>query len=174
MAGQPERSQTFDSFGIEGQTNLELFIQARDLLDKGIELFNGDFFVYGSEIYEVIQANNIENIYGQAEYDKAYKVEGQLAKIGQFDIDSFKELLEQSKYFKDSQAQKKFVQQRGLTENEEGFTNDRREMRERLGEGMENIALDEGPRKIDVDTNNKNGAPLDAGDDPDGAGFYNE
>lgn len=174
LAGQPQRTQQITQFGGEVNSTLELFVQARDLLDKDLELFAGDFFVYGNEIYEVYTAVLIENIYGQVEYDKAVRIEAQLARAGQFNANVLQELLEQSKFFKDSAVHKKFVQQRGLSENEEGFTNDYRELRDRLGDGMADIALGEGPRKVDVDQEDECDVPLDVATDAKGSGFYNE
>jgi len=175
LAEQPERANRWDMFGKEGDTTLELYVQPRDLVDKGLRVTGGDFFIYGEEVYEVIGVVDVENIYGQVEYDRGVKVTGHLSRIGQFDIETFKELLSQSKEFSESAVQKRFIQQRGLAETEEGVTNDTREIRERLGEDMAPIALGEGPRKVDVDKETEEGSvPLDIATDPDGSGFYNE
>jgi len=175
LADQPERSNRWDQFGTEGDTTLELFVQSRDLVDKGLFVTGGDYFLYGEEVYEVIGVVDVENIYGQVEYDRGVKVVGNLSRMGQFDIETFKELLSQSKEFSESAVQKKFVQQRGLSETEEGFTNDTRQIRERLGEDMAPIALGEGPRKVDVDpAPEKDADNNDVATDPDGSGFYNE
>lgn len=175
LAGQPERSNKFDKFEFDEGTKLELFIQSRDLLDKGLSVFSGDFFIYGREVYEIVSAIDIENIFGQVEYEKAVKISGILARSGEFDVEDFKNMLEQSKIFADSQAQKTFVQQRGLEENEEGHTNDFREVRDRLGDGMADIALGEGPRKVDEDlVDDHTNAPLDEATPAKGSGFYDE
>lgn len=174
LAGQPERSNTFDRFGIDSETKLELYVQSRDLLDKDIGVNAGDFFMYGNEVYEIVDAVAIENIFGQVEYEKAVKVVGQLARVGEFDIEDFKNMLEQSKVFSESNAHKTFVQQRGEDETEEGVTNDFREMRDRLGADMEPIALGEGPRKVDEDLEDAHSQPLDDATPAKGSGFYNE
>jgi hypothetical protein len=174
LAGQPERSNKFDKFEFDEGTKIELFIQSRDLLDKGLHVFAGDFFIYGREVFEITQAIDIENIFGQAEYEKAVKISGILARSGEFDVEDFKNMLEQSKNFSDSRAQKTFVQQRGSEENEEGNTNDFRELRDRLGDGMGEIALGEGPRKVDEDLTDESGTPLDVATPAKGSGFYNE
>lgn len=174
LAGQPQRSNTFDRFGIDSETKLELYIQSRDLLDKNIGVNSGDFFMYGNEVYEIVDAVAIENIFGQVEYEKAVKVVGQLARVGEFDVVDFKNMLEQSKVFSESNAHKTFVQQRGEDETEEGVTNDFREMRDRLGADMEPIALGEGPRKIDEDQEDAHSQPLDDATPAKGSGFYNE
>lgn len=176
LAGQPERSNRWDQFGTEGDTTLELYIQPRDLIDKGLFVTGGDYFIYGEEVYEVIGVVEIENIFGQVEYDRGVKVVGNLSRMGQFDISDFKELLAQSKNFNESAVQKKFIQQRGLEENEEGFTNDTRQIRKRLGDDMAPIALDEGPRKVDIDQEQEGGddEPFDVATNTEGSGFYNE
>lgn len=174
LADQPERSNRWDQFGTEGDTTLELFVQPRDLIDKGLYVTGGDYFIYGEEVYEVIGVVDVENIYGQVEYDRGVKVVGNLSRMGQFDIETFKELLSQSKEFSEGAIQKKFVQQRGLTETEEGHTNDVRQVRDRLGDDMAPIALGEGPRKVDVDKEDPVGVPLDKATNPKGSGFYNE
>lgn len=175
LAGQPERSNRWDAFGTEGDTTLELYIQPRDLIDKGLFVTGGDYFIYGEEVYEVIGVVDVENVYGQTEYDRGVKVVGNLSRMGQFDITSFKDLLAQSKEFNESAIQKKFVQQRGLSETEEGFTNDTRDIRKRLGDDMADIALGEGPRKVDVDLETEEGDDkFDEATDAEGSGFYNE
>lgn len=174
LAQQPERTNRWDAFGTEGDTSLELYVQSRDLVDKGLSVTGGDYFIYGEEVYEVIGVVDVENIYGQVEYDRGVKVMGNLSRMGQFDIDTFKDLLSQSKEFSESALQKKFVQQRGLPETEDGVTNDTRQMRDRLGEDMAPIALGEGPRKVDVEEEDAVGTPLDEATPAKSGGFYNE
>jgi len=174
LAGQPERASNWNSFGLEGDSQIEILVQARDLLDKGVDVYGGDFFVYGSEVYEVIGTVAVENIYGQAEYEKARKITGHQSRSGQFDLEDFKKLLKDSQQFDESNVQKKFVQQRGLAENEEGATADTRQVRDRLGDEMAEVALGEGPRKVDVDREDSNDVPLDIAKPRKGSGFYNE
>ncbi len=173
LAGQPDRENTYNQFGLDSETSLELFVQARDLIDKDLEVSIGDFFVYGNEVFEITDALDIENIFGQVEYEKAIKITGKLSRSGEFDIEDFRNMLEQSKAYYDSNVQKTFVQQRGLEENEEGHTNDTRQIRERLGDGMADIALGEGPRKV-ADDETVEETPIDDATPPDGNGFYNE
>jgi hypothetical protein len=174
LAGQPQRSTNWNNFGSESESVLEILVQAKDLIDKGFEPTAGDFFVYGNDVYEIVNLTNTENIYGQAEYDLAIKIGGKLSRSGQFNIEDFKQMLDQTKNFASGQVQKKFVQQRGLTENEEGTTNDKREIRERLGEDMADIALGEGPRKVDVEKNNEIGNPRSESESPKSSTFYDE
>jgi len=59
-------------------------------------------------------------------------------------------------------------------ENEEGHTNDFREIRDRLGDGMGDIALGEGPRKVDEDRTDDQDTLLDVSTPAKSSGFYNE
>jgi hypothetical protein len=174
LAGQPNNSLTWNSFGSETKSEIELYVQPRDLLDKGIDVESGDFFLYGDSVYEVLNAYTIENIYGQPEYDRAKIIKGKLARSGQFDLDTFKRLLQDSEKYSDSQIVKAFVQQRGLKENSEGVTNDKRQIRERLGEDMAPIALNEGPRQIAPDEDDDLGNKNDIATDSKSSRFYDE
>lgn len=60
-------------------------------------------------------------------------------------------LKDQGVNYVDNSVTKVWQQQRGLTENIEGQTLDRRQMRDRLAEDMAPIALEEGARIINVD-----------------------
>ena len=153
LAGQPNWETKWNQFGNEQSNKFELFVQARDLLDKGYNLNEGDFFLYGDQLYELVTFVPINNIYGQVEYTTGYKLEGKVARKGQFDVNIFKQMLkDQGVKYMDSNVTKVWQQQRGLTENIEGETLDRRQMRDRLAEDMAPIALDEGARIINVDT----------------------
>lgn len=174
VAGQPDRKTDWNQFGQDVHSNIEILVQPKDLLDRGLELFAGDFFVYGNDVYEIANLTNTENIYGHVEYDRAIKITGKLARSGQFNIEDFKQLLEQSKIYSESNIQKKFVQQRGLSENEEGNTGDKRAIRDRLKDDMAPIALDEGPRKIDNETKNALDDNINVAEEPKSNQFYNE
>ena len=45
---------TTNRFGSEEYYTIEAYIQSKDLLDKGIEILEGDFFSYGSVFFEII------------------------------------------------------------------------------------------------------------------------
>lgn len=168
LASQTTRTQKFNQFSLDSEGEMEIFVQPKDLVDKNIEMFAGDYFMYGDELFEVMTINTLENIYGQAEYERGVKLTAKLARAGEFDLIDFKNLLNNSKSFQESMVQKRFVQQRGFSENEEGFTADRREMRDRLGDDMADIALGEGPRKVDVTPEENEAIP------PKGSNFYHE
>ena len=150
LAGQPDWETKYTMFGNEQSNKIEIFIQVKDLINKNIEVQEGDFFVYGEGLFEIQSAIKVDNIFGQAEYYVSYKLEGKLARKGQFDVDFFKQILsDNNPDFTASSVQKVFEQQRGLPVNEtEGITNDHREMRERLKDDFAEVALGEGPRKV--------------------------
>lgn len=149
---QPERKRTFTDFGYDRTAEFTFYVQPRDLIDKGISINPGDFVLFGSELYEVANIGSRDNIFGQAEYNATFPVTCRLARMGEIDINTFKQAIYDSKHFKDSQVQKTFEQQRGYKETEHnGATGDHRQMRERLKDDMAPIALGEGPRKVELD-----------------------
>jgi hypothetical protein len=157
LAGQPEWSASANQFGIEQTRKLEVFVQVRDLLDKGFKVEEGDYFIYGDMPYEIMTAIQINNIFGQVDHELGYKLTARLARKDQFDANFFKkQIINNNASFEESQMQKTFEQQRGLpsTDSEES-TGDVREIRKRLGDDMAPVALNEGPRKIVVEENNQ-------------------
>jgi hypothetical protein len=156
LAAQPKTTNKYFQFGMEQTTTLEVYVQARDLIDKGFTVNEGDFFVYGTQVYEVSNVTFLNNIYGQVEYEVGYKILGNPARIGEFDPEIFinptKDSIED---YIQRNVQKEFIQQRGISENKEGATGDHREVRERLKEDMPDIALGEGPREVTVDESGK-------------------
>lgn len=146
---QPERKRTFTQFGIDKNNEFKFYVQPRDLIDKNVFIHPGDFVLFGEELYEINTVNEQQNIFGQAEYNSTLHVTCHLARMGQIDVDTFKQAIYDSKNFKESQVQKVFEQQRGYKETEHnGTTGDVRQMRERLKDDMAPIALGEGPRQI--------------------------
>ena len=158
LIGQPETSLKNDRFGAEQFTKLEVLVQARDLLDKKISPSEGDYFTYGDTVYEIVSYLQISNIFGQAEYENEYKLIGQQARPGEFDpaVLYGPRVEDGSPYEDTNDVQKVFEQQRGLPETEElGATGDVRQMRERLKDDMPEIALGEGPRRVEPDEKKK-------------------
>ena len=120
---------TTGKFGTEDFYSIEAFIQNRDMIDKGIQLYEGDFFSYGTIFFEVIQVVILDNIYGQAEYTAGVKLMGKEARKSQF---TTKLLGPTDESYSDPDAvQKTFIQQRGFSENAEGPTGDVRNLIER-------------------------------------------
>ena len=152
LAGQPNWETKFNMFGNEQTNKVEIYVHARDILDKGYEVKEGDFFVYNDQVFEILSAVNINNIFGQVEHEVGYKLEAKLARKGQLDLQVFKEMLQDLglKYV-DNPVTKVWQQQRGLGENIDGPTGDHREMRQRLDQDMAEPALGEGPRVVNID-----------------------
>ena len=164
IASQPDWETKHNQFGMEQTSTLELFLQARDLLDKELTPAEGDFFTYGDAVFEVAAFYNTNNIFGQEEYESGYKLIGKLARPGAFDPKVFFGPTKDDKNFENAGVQKSFEQQRGLPENREGATGDVRQVRERLGDEMAPVALDTGPRRVALDPDGK----------PGGTTFYDE
>lgn len=164
LVGQPEKEKSYTNFGIDGLTKLEVFIQSRDLLDKQIEITPGDYFIYDSQTFEIQDVNEMNNVFGQAEYSVSYKVTAASVRSGVIDLPTFKQLLLDGKTYIDSDAQKEFEQQRGFGEDLAGNpTGDFRQLRDRLDEEMAPISLGTGPRVITIDE-----------DTEKASSFYNE
>jgi hypothetical protein len=150
QVGQPEWSTTTGFFGSEETATVEVFLHARDLIDKGITVSKGDYFTYGDAVFEIIKCLPTNNVFGQEEYGVSFTITGKLARISEFDPKIFFPPQRDGKEYSKSEVQKEFVQQRGLKENQDGPTGDFRQIRERLKDDMAEIALGEGPRKIDM------------------------
>ena len=161
LVDQPDRSKNFGQFGIDQMNQLEVLIQPRDLIDKNLKLSAGDFFVFGEETFEVSAVNELNNIFGQDEYGVQWKIVGTLARTGQLDVNTFRQLLRDAKIFKESEVQKNFEQQRGYKETDtHGNTGDIRQVRERLKDDMAPIALGEGPREV-IEEENEQASTFD-------------
>jgi hypothetical protein len=152
-----ETAVTTGKFGTEEFYNIEAFVQNRDMIDKGIQLYEGDFFSYGTVFFEVIQVVILDNIYGQAEYTAGVKLVGKEARKSQFVSKLFGPTDEA--YSDPDATQKTFIQQRGFPENAEGPTGDVRNLIER-GVLTEPIT---GPAEVSP-----------KGSDKDSSAFYDE
>lgn len=155
LAGQPTWETKHTKFGGEQKGKVEIIVQARDLLDKKLYLSEGDYFTYGDAAFEVVSYLNVSNIYGQEEYESAYKLVGLSARSGEFDPNQYL-LPRKDEPGVSDETQLTFEQQRGLPETTDGRpTGDVRQMRERLGEDMAPPALGEGPRRVVPDESGK-------------------
>lgn len=154
IVGQPEWASVQTQFGLEQTATLEVHLQHRDLLVKNISIAEGDFIKYGSFFYEIMSFINTNNIFGHEDYDVGYKLMAKLARSSQFmgPANSVYRPEDQGVDFKTSGEQKVFEQSRGLPEISSGITGDSRQIFERLGDEIPEVALGEGPRIVD-DTN---------------------
>ena len=148
-----------NQFGIDREYRLEVYVQHRDLVDKGIRVNVGDFFSFSDVFYEITEATFMRNIYGMPDHKDGVKISGVRARQGLFsaplkgptDI----------RHADDDAVQTTFVQQRGQVENSEGPTGDVRELQK---QGVLDAPLS-GPKEVSG-----------RGDDGQGAGssFYDD
>jgi hypothetical protein len=122
---QPQEIRT-NRFGSEEYYTIEAYVQSRDLLDKGIEVLEGDFFSYGTTFFEVIKGPASDVIFGQIEHKTYITITGKQSRKGQFISKIFGPTSED--YSDDGAVQETFVQQRGAKTNKEGVTGDVRDL----------------------------------------------
>jgi len=138
---QPQEVRT-TRFGSEQYYTVEVYVQTRDLLDKGIEILEGDFFSYGSTFFAVITGPLSGVIFGQIEHKSYQTITGKQSRKGQFLSKIFGPTSEE--YSDPDAVQETFVQQRGFDKNKLGKTGDLRQLRK-------NGVLDEpisGPKEV--------------------------
>jgi len=113
-------------FGVEKTQNIEAYVQSKDLLDKEIEILTGDFFTYGTVIFEITSVTVIRNIFGQVEHSDGIKITGKQSRKEVF----FTKVLgpTDERYSDPDAVQETFVQQRGFKTNKQGKTNDVRSL----------------------------------------------
>jgi hypothetical protein len=147
-----------DQFGVDAQYKIEVFIQHRDLVEKGINVAIGDYFSFSEIFYEITERSFMRNIYGMPEHKDGVKLVGARVRESQF-----KALVIGPTDISRPEAdavQTTFVQQRGAAVNKEGDTADVRDL-------VRNGVLDEpltGPREVSS-----------LGDGPGvGSAFYDE
>jgi hypothetical protein len=117
---------TTGRFGSEENYTIEAYIQSRDLLQKGIEILEGDFFSFGTVFFEVIKAPSSDTIFGQIEHKRFVTITGKQSRKGQFLAKIHGPTDE--KYTDDDAVQETFVQQRGFDKNRLGVTADTRDL----------------------------------------------
>ena len=126
MVQYREQEIRTNRFGSEEYYTIEAYIQSRDLLDKGIEILEGDFFSYGSTFFEIIKAPLTNTIFGQIEHKRFITITGRQSRKDQFLSKVFGPTSEE---YTDSDAvQDTFVQQRGFDTNKLGATGDVRDL----------------------------------------------
>ena len=147
-----------NQYGSEEIFSIEAYVQSKDLLDKEIELLEGDFFSYGTVFFEIIKAPSSNIIFGQIENKSFVTITGRQSRKRQFISKVFGPTDRQ--YTDPNAVQDEFVQQRGFSHNENGETGDIRDLRR-------NGVLDDpitGPKKV-----SKKGDTTGAG-----SAFYDE
>lgn len=126
LVSSPTITTDITEFGPDQKYSIDVWIQYRDLVDKGINVCMGDFFSFGEIFYEITEQNITRNIYGLAEEKDGVKLTGTSARESLFKA---RVLGPTDRRFSDADAvQTTFYQQRGFSENAEGPTGDRREL----------------------------------------------
>lgn len=104
---------TSDRFGTHSMYNVEVYLQYRDLLDRGIKIIEGDFFSYGDNIFEITSYTYDKTIFGQVEHIVGLTVKGKQARKGIIDVNPNGPT--ERKYTDDDAIKDTFKQQRGDT-----------------------------------------------------------
>lgn len=115
---------TVNEFGMDAAYKIEVFVQWRDLVEKGIDVNFGDYFSFSSNFYEITERQFIGNIYGMADQRDGIRIVGTKVRESQFKAP----LLGPTDISDVDGTQTSFIQQRGLVENAKGPTNDVREL----------------------------------------------
>lgn len=126
LVSSPTIETIVDEFGPDQKYTIEVWLQYRDMVDKGIDVCMGDFFSFGEVFYEITEQSITRNIYGRAEDKDGIKLTGTSARESLFRA---KILGPTDRRFSDPDAvQTTFHQQRGFSENAEGPTADTRDL----------------------------------------------
>lgn len=128
IAWEPSQINT-DKFGTEKRYKIVVYFHQRDLLDRDIQVREGDYFSYGDVFYEITSASANSQVFGQVEHTMGVKVTAVNARVGKID---FKPIGPTDEMYTDDDAiQETFVQQRGFAENRLGETGDVRDLQRR-------------------------------------------
>ena len=147
---------TTNRYGSEEYYTVEAYIQSRDLLDKGIEILEGDFFSYGSIFFEIITAPVSQTILGQIEHKRYITITGKQSRKDLFLAKVFGPTSED--YLDEDAVQDTFVQQRGFETNRLGKTADVRDLQKK---GVLDKPIT-GPKEVSPKS------------DPNGSSFYDD
>ena len=113
-------------FGYDKKWKIEAHIHSRDMFQREIKITPGDFFTYDEVFYEIVEAIETKNIFGQVEYNGGLHLVGRMSRRENFLAKIFGPT---SEHLTDPDAvQNTFRQQRGLPENGDGITGDVRDL----------------------------------------------
>jgi len=107
-----------DKFGIDAQYKIEVYIQHRDLVEKGINVNIGDFFSFADIFYEITERTFMRNIYGMPEHKDGIKLVGVKSREGLFTAPLIGPT--DINYADPNAVQETFVQQRGEAVDQNG------------------------------------------------------
>ena len=117
---------TTNRFGSENLYTTEAYLHYKDLIDKDIDVREGDYFSYGETFFEITSITWQSNIYGEIEYMTGVKLLGKQARKGLINKQPHGPT-DEGYYPGDPDAiQKTFVQQRGFAEVDGEATGDKR------------------------------------------------
>ena len=120
-----------------------MYLQYRDLVDKGINVNIGDFFSFSDVFYEITERVFMRNIYGMPEHKDGVKLVGVKAREGLFSAPTLGPT--DISYTDADAVQKEFDQQRGERFDKNGeATGDKRDL-------VDNGVLDKplsGPKEV--------------------------
>tara|TARA_R110001592_G_scaffold188358_6_gene433603 strand:+ start:26045 stop:26686 length:642 start_codon:yes stop_codon:yes gene_type:complete len=106
-----QSEKTTDRFGHHSTSATKVYLHYRDVLDRGLQIREGDFFSYGDNFFEIITVNNDSLIYGQVEHVTGFILSGKTARKGQINV---KPIGPTEEIYTDPDAvQESFSQQRG-------------------------------------------------------------
>lgn len=139
---QPADVKT-NKFGQDSILSIKVYIQSRDMIQKEIALKDGDFFSFGSDLYEITKLTTFRKIYGQVEYDDGIELTARQVRRDNFAVRPPGPLEE--KFTDDDAVQDTFYQQRGFDENREGKTGDKHDL---VDKGVLEPPIDDSPAEI--------------------------
>lgn len=115
-----------NKFGVDKDYKIEAFVQFRDMAERGIEITLGDYFSYGTILYEITELNKMRSIYGQVEHSNGMRILGTRAREDALPIGKIFGPTDAFVYSDADAAQNEFHQQRGFETNADGPTGDSR------------------------------------------------
>jgi len=125
---EPEEVRV-NKFGSEEYYTLNCYFHARDLIERNIDIKEGDFFNFDATWFEVVKSVVDSIVYGQIEHSMGVHIICKQARQGLIDVEPLGPTNEQ---WADLNAvQDTFVQQRGFAINKEGETADVRNLQQR-------------------------------------------
>lgn len=152
LVESPQNDTKMNLFGPERLYKLEVFVQDRDMNERGIKVELGDFIQYGDLMYEIEKVTQIRNIFGQVENIDGLKLTCQQSRQGQFKA---KIIGPTEQMYSDPNAmQRNFTQTRGLDVVDDKPTHDHRAL-------QDNGVLDKpisGPAKVNHDKTPETGS----------------
>lgn len=137
----PSETST-NRFGTEKLQTITAYVHYRDLIDKDIEVKEGDYFSYGDTFFEITNTSFLKEIFGEVEYKTGLRLTGKQARKGLIDKEPIGPTDEG--LGEDDAIQETFVQQRGQAENSEGETGDVRALQQQ----GKLEAPEDGPREV--------------------------